>query len=187
MLKKEIRVVGIDDCPFDKFKDREILVIGTIYRGGSFMDGVLSTKVEVDGKDATEKIGKMINQCKFKPQLKAIFLNGIAVGGFNVINVKRLSRATKLPVIAVIRDYPNFKKIFNALTKLKQGQKIKIIKSLPKPVKLDKIYIQHINISLKEAKEMIELTATHSFIPEPLRIAHLIAAGVVKGESKGRA
>ena len=43
MVKKEIRVIGIDDSPFKKFSRQKILVIGTIFRGGNWLDGVLST------------------------------------------------------------------------------------------------------------------------------------------------
>ncbi len=187
MLRKEIRIIGIDDGPFNKFKDKEVLVVGTLYRGGNFMDGVMSTKAKVDGTDSTDKIARMINKSKFKPQLRAIFLNGIAVGGFNVIDVKKLNKKTKVPVVVVIRSYPNYKKIYSVLTKLKMTKQKKLIESLPKPTKVGKIYIQNIGITLAKAKEMLKLTCTHSFIPEPIRVAHLIAAGIVKGESKGRA
>ena len=91
MLKKEIRVIGIDDSPFDKFKKGKVLVVGTVFRGGLYLDGILSTKVIIDGNDATTKIIEMINKCKFKPQLQCIFLDGIAVGGFNVIDIKELN------------------------------------------------------------------------------------------------
>ncbi|MBW3002113.1 DUF99 family protein [Candidatus Woesearchaeota archaeon] len=186
-MRKEIRILGIDDGPFNKFKDKEVLIVGTLFRGGSFIDGVMSTKAKVDGKDSTLKITRMINKSKFKKQLRAIFLNGIAVGGFNVIDVKQLNKKTKIPVIVVIRNYPDLKKIFKALDNLKMKKQKKLIEDLPKPTKVGKIYIQHIGISLSDAKEMLKLTCTHSYIPEPIRVAHLIAAGVVKGESRGRA
>ena len=109
-FKKEMRVNGIDDSPFNKFKDKEILVVGVVMRGGLFVDGILSTKVDVDGNNATDKIIKMVNKCKFKPQLQCIFLNGIAVAGFNVIDVQKLSKKTKIPVIVVIRTNPDIKK-----------------------------------------------------------------------------
>ena len=47
--------------------------------------------------------------------------------------------------------------------------------------------MQPIGIDEKKAKELVKLTTTNSEIPEPIRIAHIIAAGLVKGESKGRA
>ena len=111
MLKKEIRVVGIDDSPFKKFQKNKVLVVGTIFRGGIFLDGVLSTKVTLDGNDSTKKITEMISKCKFKPQLRCIFLNGIAVAGFNVIDIQELNKKTKIPVIVIIRKMPDIKKI----------------------------------------------------------------------------
>lgn len=186
-MRKEIRILGIDDGPFNKFKDKEVLIVGTLFRGGSFIDGVMSTKAKVDGTDATQKILRMINKSKFKTQLRAIFLNGIAVGGFNVIDVKQLHKKTKIPIIVVIRNYPDLKKIYKALDNLGMTKQKKFIEDLPKPTKAGKIYIQHIGITLSETKEMLKLTCTHSYIPEPIRVAHLIAAGIVKGESRGRA
>ncbi len=187
MLKRELRLIGIDDGPFDKFKDKECLIIATVFRGGDFIDGVLSTKCKIDGNDSTQKIAKMINNCKFKSQLRAIFLKGIAVGGFNVIDIKKLSKLTKLPIIVVIRNFPDYKKIFSALKNIKQEDKINLIKSFPKPIKYEKIYIQNINISLDKTRDLLNLTCTRAEIPEPLRVAHLIARGVLTGESKGRA
>lgn len=187
MIKSEARIVGIDDAPFDKFKDKNVLLVATIFRGGDFIDGILSAKARVDGKDSTKKLVKMINECKFRPQLQLIMLKGIAVGGFNVIDVEKLSDETKLPVVVVVRNYPDYQKIYDALHKIGQKDKIKLIEKLPKPAKIDNIYMQHVNISFEKAKEFVKLTCTRSNIPEPLRVAHLIASGIKEGESRGRA
>ncbi len=186
-MKKEIRVLGIDDGPFDKFNDSEALVVGTVYRGGSFIDGVLSCKVKVDGNDSTEKIAVMVNNSKFRPQIQAILLDGVAVAGFNVIDVKELNEKTDIPVIIVMRNYPEIEKMKDALVNLGYKEKLRLIESAGEIHKLDEIFIQYIGLSLKEAEEIIDITSTHSLIPEPLRVAHLIARGVISGESKGKA
>ncbi len=186
-VKKEARVLGIDDGPFDKFKDKECLVVGTVFRGGNYPDGILSTKVRVDGTDSTQKLVSMINKSKFKPQLQSIILDGIALGGFNVIDIETLNKKTKIPVIVVVRNYPDFNKINRVLKKLKKQKQIKLIESAGKPVKAGKIWVQFKGISFAKVKELIRITATRSFIPEPIRVAHLIASGIVKGESKGDA
>jgi len=186
-MKKEIRVLGIDDGPFDKFNDKEAIIIGALYRGGSFIDGILSSKVKVDGNDSTEKIVEMVNKSKFKPQIQAILLGGIAVAGFNVVDVKELNEKTDIPVIVVMRAYPEIDKIKDALVKLGHKEKLKLLEKAGQIHKLDEIFIQKIGLSLEEADEIIDITSTHSLIPEPLRVAHLIARGVVEGESKGRA
>ena len=187
MVKKEIRVIGIDDSPFDKFKDKKILVVGVVMRGGLFVDGILSAKVDVDGTNATDKIIKMINKCKFKPQLQCIFLNGIAVAGFNVIDIQRLSKKTKIPVVVVIRTNPDIEKIKNTLIKIKQKKKIKLIEKAGKVIQIDNIFVQLTGIDLEQARKILKIVCTRSLIPEPIRLAHLIASGVTVGESKGRA
>ncbi len=187
MFKKEIRVIGIDDAPFDKFKRGKVLVLATIFRGGSWLDGVLSTKVNVDGTDSTRKLIEMINKCKFKPQLQCIMLDGIALGGFNVIDIRELNKKTRIPVIVIIRQYPDFKKIKNALKKLKKEERFKLIEKAGQVHKVGKIYVQLAGINLEKAKNILKITCTRSLIPEPIRTAHLIASGVVNGESKGGA
>ncbi|MBI2650675.1 DUF99 family protein [Candidatus Woesearchaeota archaeon] len=187
MVKKEIRVIGIDDSPFDKFNDKKILVVGVVMRGGSWVDGILSTRVVVDGDDSTKKIAEMINKCKFKPQLQCVFLDGIAVGGFNIIDVKELSKKTKLPVIVVIRRKPNIKNIKKTLIKINKKQKIKLIEKAGNVIQVDDIFVQLTGIDLEEAKKILKIVCTRSLIPEPIRLAHLIAQGVIFGESRGRA
>lgn len=187
MFKKEIRVIGIDDSPFNKFKDKKILVVGVVMRGGSWVDGILSTKVEVDGNDSTKKLAEMINNCKFKPQLQCIFLDGIAVAGFNVVDVKELSKKTKLPVIIIIRKQPDIYNIKKTLININKKNKIKLIEKAGKVLQVDDIFIQLTGISLEQAKKILKIVCTRSLIPEPIRLAHLIASGVVVGESKGRA
>jgi endonuclease V-like protein UPF0215 family len=186
-MKKEIRVLGVDDAPFNKFKKGNVLVVGTIFRGGDWMDGVLSTKVRIDGDNSTSKLIKMINKCKFKPQLQCVMLDGIAFGGFNVVDINELNRKTKIPVIVVIRRYPDFKKIKAALQKLKKISKYKLIEKAGEVCRAGKIYVQLAGISLEGARKVLKITCTRSLLPEPIRAAHLIAAGVVRGESKGDA
>lgn len=187
MFKKEIRVIGIDDSPFNKFKDKKTLLVGIVMRGGSWVDGVLSAKADVDGNDSTKKIAGMINKCKFKPQLQCIFLNGIAVGGFNIIDIKELSKQTKLPVITIIRKMPDIENIKKTLIKIRKQQKIKLIEKAGKVVKINSIFAQLTGIDFEEANKILKVVCTRSMVPEPLRLAHMVASGVILGESRGKA
>lgn len=187
MYKREIRVLGIDDSPFKKFKKGNILVIATIFRGGTLLDGILTTKVSIDGNNSTKELIKMINKSKFKLQLRCILLNGIALAGFNVVDIEKLNKKTGIPVIVVIRKYPDFKKIEETLKRINKHHKYRIIQKAGPVEKLDKIYIQRKGISLEKAKHLLRLTCTRSLIPESIRVAHLIAGGIITGESKGKA
>jgi endonuclease V-like protein UPF0215 family len=48
------------------------------------------------------------------------------------------------------------------------------------------VYIQRAGISFREAGALIRSCAKNSHVPEPLRTAHLIAAGMVNSNSRQR-
>ena len=187
MMKTEVRILGIDDSPFDKFRDKKTLIIGTFFRGGSSLDGVLTTTATVDGSDATAKIVGMIKRSKFYPQLQAVMLNGIAVGGFNVVDIEKLHTATKIPVVVVMRDFPEVGKIKLTLARLGMKSKVKLIEKAGRIYKIDNVHVQLSGCTLQKATELLKISCTRSNIPEPIRVAHLIAAGIKLGESKGKA
>ncbi|MFH1106031.1 MAG: DUF99 family protein [Candidatus Aenigmatarchaeota archaeon] len=190
-IKPEIRILGWDDSPF-KINDKYANVFGTIFRGGAWIDGLLKTRIKVDGSDATKKIIKCVNKTRHYEQLRVIMIDGITMAGFNVLDIKELFEKTQIPVIAISRKLPDFRKIRAALNNFSDGKKRwELIKKAgtPKPcaIRGERIYYQAAGIDDSNAKRIITLSCTRSLIPEPLRVAHLIASGVSTGESYGRA
>lgn len=186
-VKREIRIVGFDDASFDKFADSKVMVIGAVFRGGLWIDGVMTDTVAVDGDDATFVLIEMIQRSRFRQQLQCIMLDGIALGGFNVVDIVLLSEKTRIPVIVVMRDYPECEKIHAALRKLGKGDKIALLKKAGEIHEAGDIYFQAAGMAVEKAREIIKMTSTRAQIPEPVRVAHLIGAGIGKGESTGRA
>ncbi len=192
-VKKEIRIIGIDDAPFSKEKKGKVLVLGCIYRGGLAFEGLVSSYADVDGDDSTEVLVEMINKSKHKDQLQCIMTDGIAVGGFNVIDIQELSGRTKLPVIVIMRNKPNLKNVKEALKNVPNYQnKLKLLNKAGKIYDVDlgndaKLFFQCAGVDVEKAKEIIKVAIARGNMPEPVRTAHLIASGIVTGESKGRA
>lgn len=188
-IKEEMRILGIDDGHFRK-DEKEAIVIGTVFRGGKWMDGVLSTKVEVDGKDGTDNLIDLVRKSRHFGQLRCLMLNGIALAGFNIIGIKRLSRKTSLPVIVMIRKLPDFEKIKKALEKAGMPERFDEIIDAGEVHSTKTghgtVYFQIAGIGKATAAGIIRMTAVHSMIPEPIRAAHLIASGVTLGESRKR-
>ncbi|MEM5791062.1 MAG: DUF99 family protein [Candidatus Aenigmatarchaeota archaeon] len=192
MIKSEIRVLGFDDSAFEKNSESLVPVIGVVFRGGKFLDGVLKTEVKVDGLDATEKIVKLINLSRHKQQLKVIMFDGITLAGFNLVDIEEVGKKTSLPVIVINRKIPNLEKVRDALKNFDDFEKrweivLRAGKIKECRVKNKKIYYQAFGLSDEDAREIINITSTRSLIPEPLRVAHLIATAIVRGESYGRA
>jgi len=191
LMKSQIRLLGIDDSPFS-FTDRYGMVIGVVMRGGEYLESVLRRHVLVDGNDATFVCKDMIKKTRHRKQLKAMLLDGVALGGFNVVDIEDVYKSTDLPVITVTRDKPDFEKIKAALQKnfrdwkdrwdlLAKGE-LHRIKTSYNPV-----YVKCTGLSIEEAKEIIKISTIRGAMPEPIRVAHLIASGVARGESYGKA
>lgn len=193
MFKPEIRILGFDDSPF-KRTDKKVSVIGVVYRGGNFLDVVLKTEVSVDGLDATDKLIKLLNKSRHKPQLKVLMFDGITLGGFNIVDIKKLYNKTGLPIIVINRKHPDLDSVQEALENnfkdFKKRWSMILNAGKIKFCNLEngkKVYYQNTGMEGEEAEEVIRLSSTHSDIPEPLRVAHLIATAIIKGESSGRA
>ncbi|NWF87432.1 DUF99 family protein [Candidatus Bathyarchaeota archaeon] len=185
VIKPEIRVLGVDDGIFVPHSKGLVPVVGVVFRGGYWLDGVMHTKIKVDGFDATAKIASMILNSPHYKQLRVIMLNGITFAGFNVADIKKLNMKTKLPVVAVTREKPNFAEIREALKNLpKSEERWKSIKNAGETIKVytrtkrEKVYMQYSGICEEDAKKILRLTSTRSNIPEALRVAHLIASGL---------
>jgi endonuclease V-like protein UPF0215 family len=192
-IKSEIRVLGIDDGPFVAHTKGKALLVGTVFRGGQWLDGILRTYVDIDGTDATQRIIDMVNKSRHKGQLRVIMVDGVTFGGFNVIDIQEMFRQTGIPVVVVSRKMPDFSKVKKALKNLpdwrerwrmlKAAGKIHRVRSRPGAAP---VCVQVAGINLTDAEQIVKLTSTRSLVPEPLRVAHLIATGIVRGESVGR-
>ncbi len=185
VIKPEIRVLGVDDGIFTPHRRGFALIVGVVFRGGYWLDGVVHTKVEVDGLDATDNIASMITDSPHHKQLRVIMLNGVTCAGFNVVDIRKLNMKTGLPVIAVTREKPNFAEIREALKNLSEREeRWRAIKGTGRLYRVNtrsktsKVHMQMCGICKEDAKRILQLTSTRSDIPEALRVAHLIASGV---------
>ncbi len=190
-MKSEIRFLGIDDAPFS-FGQKTSFLIGVVMRASGYIEAVLKKDIAVDGIDATNACIDIVLSTRQKDQLKAVLLDGVTVAGFNVLNLHRIYETTNIPLLTITRDKPDFSAIEKALQAhfsdwktrfaLIEEEKLHQIKTAH-----NDIFISCIGLSIEEAKEIITLSTIRGVIPEPIRIAHLIASGVRRGESHGKA
>jgi endonuclease V-like protein UPF0215 family len=187
VIKREIRIVGVDDGVFVPHTRGLADVIGVVFRGGYWLDGVMKTEITIDGMNATERIAGMISASPHYAQIRVIMLDGVTFGGFNVVDINKLSALTGLPVIAVTREEPDFEDIRKALTRLPESAvRWKILENERTLIRVrsrkgeEPIYMQVAGISREDAEKIVKEASTRSNVPEPLRVAHLIASGLSK-------
>jgi len=190
-IKSEIRVLGVDDGVFVPRTKGVADVVGVVYRGGHWFEGVMRTEVTIDGLDATEKIATMIESSPYYRELRVVVLDGVTFAGFNVVDIKKLSRKVDLPVIAVVREKPDMEEIRRALENLPDFEiRWQAMENAGKIMEVktrngeNPIYIHIAGILREDAKKIMKKTSIRSNIPEALRVAHIIASGLTRSREK---
>ena len=190
-IKPEIRVLGVDDGAFVPRTKGIVIVVGVVYRGGYWFEGVMRAEITIDGLDATEKIANMIESSPYYRELRVVVLDGVTFAGFNVVDITKLSRKVDLPVIAVVREKPDMEEIRRALENLpdfeirwqamENAGKIMAVKTRSGE---NPVYMHIAGISREDAEKIMKKTSVHSNIPEALRVAHIIASGLTHSREK---
>jgi len=189
-MKQQIRILGIDDSPFG-FEDEKAMIVGTLVRVPNYLEGVIKSEVTVDGTDSTEILVKMVSESRFKGQIKLVMIDGIALAGFNVIDLDEVHSSLRIPVLTLTRDKPDFDRMKEALRKhfedwreryrLITKAELKVIHTKHNP-----LYACGIGMDWSELEELVRMSTVRGVVPEPIRMAHLIASAMIKGESYGR-
>jgi endonuclease V-like protein UPF0215 family len=184
-IKPEIRILGIDDGRFVPRTKGTVDVVGVVYRGGYWFEGVMHTKVTIDGMDATEKIVAMITNSPYYGEVRVIVLDGVTFAGFNVVDISKLSRMICLPVMSVAREKPDLEEIRDALTNLPDSEKrwqamlnAGELFTVETRNGENPVYVQTAGLLREDAETILKKTSTRSNIPEALRVAHIIASGL---------
>ncbi|MBI4819932.1 MAG: DUF99 family protein [Deltaproteobacteria bacterium] len=187
-MRRLTNVIGFDDAPFGKDHRGDILLIGAVC-SRTRLDGVVSGMIRRDGANSTDRMIELIQGTQFREHVRAVLLQGIAVGGFNVVDVRRLHEVLEVPVVVVARRRPDFVSIRRALTSRVRGadRKWALIRAAGEIERIGDVCVQRVGIERDETLALLRATTLHGHIPEALRLAHIIAGGVTTGKSRGRA
>jgi len=185
-VKENVRAIGIDDGHFRPRTKGKTKLVAVLLRADSRIEGILCSDVEVDALNSTHRIITMLenNKSKFLGQASVIFLDGVNFAGFNIVDVDVLQKELMRPIIIVFRRMPDLQQIFNALQRFDDSDvRINLIKKAGTIHKAGKIFFQCRGITPEAARKFIEKFSIHSHIPEPVRVAHLIASATTLGHS----
>ena len=184
---KRLRVIGFDDAPFDKGTQEPVHVSGVVCSNTRF-EGMLWFEVERDGLDATDSLIAAVKDSKFYSQAHVLITDGLAFGGFNLLNLRVLFEQLDRPVFAVMRKPPDLQAIHRALKHLSEPEGRKQLIELAGPIhQLDSFVFQAVGCQPEIALEVLKRITDTGLVPEPLRLAHLIGSAVKLGQSGRRA
>jgi endonuclease V-like protein UPF0215 family len=187
-LKKEARVLGVDDGPFIRGSDNTVIVM-TVYRMDGHIDGFITGSVTTDGDDSASKISKLLENSRFKEQVRCIISDGACLAGFNVLDLDLLHELTGLPVITTSDEVPRTNVITRALKENFSDweRKISLITQHP-PHELELsdgvCFVREKGISPDDADDIVRRSTVRGRTPEPIRISHMVAAAIHREKEK---
>lgn len=182
--KKAFRALGISESFIKGLSGKSVLA-GVVLRSDGILDGFIFSRVSVGGMDATEKIIGMYKDLR-RDDINVLMLNGCVISWYNVVDLQRVYEETNLPLICVTyEESEGLDKYFLELFPEDCEKRIEIYrKNGPRTaVSLHtghKVYIRFYGMSLEEAKGILNKFTSHGAIPEPLRIARLLARGIMR-------
>ena len=187
--KKAFRTLGISES-FVKGLSRRSVLAGVVARSDGIIDGFVFSRATVGGMDATDKIIEMYKALN-RFDINVLMLNGCVISWYNVIDLERIYRELSLPLICVTyEESEGLEKYFLELFPSDCTKRIEIYRrNGPRtPIILrtgHKVYIRFFGMSLEEAKGILNKLTLHGAIPEPLRIARLLARAIIKSFRNG--
>ncbi len=163
-VKREIRVLGI---AVGRDEGGEGLhVVGVVFRGGLWLDGVMRTKAE--GPDITGEAVEMITASPHHPQIRVVLLDRKLIGGGAKIRPCSLSSGVSRPVIASNfdqADCPAGDEAVHVITIEKGG--------VPTPVLV-------VGLSSRVALRVLMTASREEATPEALRVAELTVSALTE-------
>ena len=177
--------IGIDDGPFlsRRLGGSKVPLVAVQLKGPHLVKA-RTAWIEVDGFDATGVASKMLSSLRARES--PILLAGATFGGFNIINPRMLLRKFRIPTIVVIgsrpdnravkralvRHFPDWRRrwrILSSLGPLRQAQTVQ---------NEGPLFYEAFGCGDDEARRILKEWAYVSRIPEPLRVAGLVARGL---------
>lgn len=180
-------VLGVDDAPFEKGQAAHVPIVGVMMEGADLVESVAVASFPVDGEGATDFLAGWIGELRTRPTLQAVVLGGITIAGLGLVDVRALAERLGVPVLVVTRRDPSESQLSAALGAARLHERIPLVERSPRAQRLGEgVYLAHAGATRDEALHLVRATSGKSLLPEPLRVAHLMARALVTGESRGR-
>jgi uncharacterized protein len=180
LAKPHPRVIAVDDGAFRREQRWAPLVAVAVSLPG-YVDGIARGRVRVDGDDATERIASLVDASGYLEGARALLLDGIAFGGFNLADLDELHRRLGVPVISATRRAPDLRAMRAAIYRYfpKDARRrwglVTRHRLFPLAQESGRLMVASVGVPRVEVKALLRRATVRGAWPEPLRLAHLIA------------
>jgi endonuclease V-like protein UPF0215 family len=176
--KKGIRVMGVAES--FRGSDVRSVLCAVVMRADRIIDGVAFGAAKLEGYDATKQIYQIFKRLH-RNDINLIILSGCIISLYNIVDVYELAKKTHLPVICL--TYKESAGIEDALRShfgVRAGRRLQLYRRLGGRSELKlksgyRVFVRLAGLAEKRAEEVLNTFTLQGAIPEPIRVAKLIA------------
>lgn len=176
--KPGIRALGVAES----FRpgERTSTLAGVVMRSDRVVDGLAVGRTSVGGDDASASIAALYRRLK-RNDVNILMVSGAILSLYNIVDIDELSRRTRLPVIcltyketsgiedSIRRHFPGGAEAkLDAYRKLGRRKKLKLKSG-------HSVFARIAGLEDAEARSVIDLFTLQGSVPEPIRVARLLA------------
>ena len=175
-MKPGVRALGVAES----YRDRRSTLAGAVTRASRVADGFAYQTCTVGGLDATDSIIELFSRLD-REDVRYVFVAGIALAWYNVVDLRRVAAEVDRPVISVtFEESPG---LVEALAAEFEGEELaerkQVFERQPSRERLvvndQTVFVRSVDIDRSEARDAVRAFTPEGGRPEPLRVARLAA------------
>ncbi|MDE1865643.1 MAG: DUF99 family protein [Candidatus Micrarchaeota archaeon] len=178
-MKPGARIAAFSSGPIKRGSGAKVLLVGVVSKQGQ-VEGILSGRIRTDGDDSARTIEGLVSGSRFRDQVKIVALNGVALAGLNVVDLKHLKSKGYEHVI-LTRSRQRHSLLIRAI-RLNKGRNTNKERLVREQAEIRQLRAGDFYIRASTALPKVMVREIY----EALRLSHMISNGISTGESKGR-
>ena len=176
--KKGLRGLAIAES----FKENEKTshLAGVVMRRDFIIDGFVFGNSTIEGNDATDAILQM-HQKLNRDDISFVMISGLIISMYNIIDIKKIWNKLKIPIIGVTyEDSTGLEDAIKYHFPDSYQLKIEEYRRLGQRTKIslhtrNDVFVRIEGCTIQEAKNLLNTMTLQGAVPEPLRVAQMLA------------
>ena len=161
-------------------EDKSSSLAGVVMRRDFIIDGFIFGHTTIEGNDATDSILQMYKKLQ-RDDISFLMISGLIISMYNIVDIKKIWHELKIPILGI--TYENSKGIEDTIKfhfPDSYQSKIEEYHNLGERTKLTlhtghDLYVRIEGCTIQETKNLLDSFTLQGSIPEPIRVAQLLA------------
>jgi len=181
--KKGLRGLAIAES--FRENDKSSTLAGVVMRRDFIIDGFVLGQTTIEGNDATDSILQMHHKLN-RDDISFVMISGLIISMYNIVDIKKIWTKLQIPIIGITyEDSCGLEDAIKHHFPKSYQSKIEEYQKLGKRTKITlrtghNLYLRIEGCAIHEAKNLLDTFTLQGAVPEPLRVAHILARTILQ-------